>query len=454
MRQTLMLATMAVMTACGATGNTPWDQNHDGLITACEGLNPLACSATAGCERVATACTMICRDDGHGGCVPCEAVDACRPTPPSQVGCNNLPASLCAAMPMCELVQETVCSGSTTPAGPNAPGCATPPDSTQCHTTSACINRRPVQCESLSNQVCLSHPGCALGPSGVACACDSNGNCPPCVEERCVTAPPPDVCGSRDANTCAMDGRCVLESGPVCDVLCDPNGACPPCAMPQPRCVPAPPPDLCGARDQNSCAADGRCMLEPGPLCVCSPDGVCPPCAAPSVRCVPVPPVDECGARDQNSCAADGRCMLEPGPLCVCSADGVCPPCAAPSVRCVPVPPVDVCAGRDPTSCEVDGRCVIQAWACAQVCQPDGNGGCLPCNAPPALCVPAPVSRCEGIDDAAACTAAGCNLMPLGIACTTDCRDDGHGGCLPCKEFACVDPSTSGGGTPPPSPRP
>ena len=392
MRQTLMLAAMAVMAACGASGNTPWDQNHDGLITACEGLNPQACGATSGCERVPVACTMICSDDGHGGCLPsaCDtAGDSCRPTPPSQVGCNNLPASLCAAVPLCELVQETVCSGSTTPADPTAPGCMTPPDSTECHTTSSCVNRRPVQCESLTNDVCLSHPGCALEGSDVACAiaCDSNGNCPPCAlpQQRCVTAPPPDVCGSRDANTCAMDGRCVLEMGPVCDAACDPNGVCPPCAMPNPpqRCVPAPPPDLCGARAQNSCAADGQCMLEPGPICLCSPDGVCPPCAAPSVRCVPVPPTDEC-------------------------------------------------AGRDPTSCEVDGRCVIQAWACAAICQDDGHGGCLPCNAPPTVCVPAPVSRCEGIDDASACTAAGCEVMPLGIACTTDCRDDGHGGCLPC----------------------
>jgi len=410
MRQTLMLATMAVMTACGVSGNTPWDQNHDGLITACEGLNPQACAATSGCEAVPTACTMICRDDGRGGCLPsaCDtAGDSCRPTPPSPVGCNNLPPGLCAAMPMCELVQETVCSGSTTPVDSHSLGCVPPPD--DCHTTEVCVNRRPVQCESLSTSACLSHPGCALEGSDVACAiaCDANGNCPPCAvpQERCVTAPPPDVCGARDANTCAMDGRCVLEQGPLCDALCDPNGNCPPCAVP-------------------------------------------------SVRCVPAPPVDECGARDQNSCAADERCMLEPGPLCVCSSDGVCPPCAAPSVRCVPVPPVDVCAGRDPNTCEVDGRCVIQAWACAAVCQDDGHGGCLPCTAPPPQCVPAPVSRCEGIDDANACTAAGCTVMGLGVACPAVCQDDGHGDCLPCKSFVCVDGATSGGGTPPPSPRP
>ena len=66
MRQTLMVAAMAVMMSCGADGNTPWDENHDGLITACEGLNSHACDATPGCAPVPVACETALRSDGTG----------------------------------------------------------------------------------------------------------------------------------------------------------------------------------------------------------------------------------------------------------------------------------------------------------------------------------------------------------------------------------------------------
>ena len=91
------------------------------------------------------------------------------------------------------------------------------------------------------------------------------------------------------------------------------------------------------------------------------------------------------------------------------------------------------------------------AWACPAICKPDGNGGCVPCEAPPAACVPE-APRCEGLVRSS-CQAAGCTVLELGLACTTECRDDGHGGCLPCKDFVCNDPTGgTGGGTPPPQP--
>ncbi|MDP1827730.1 MAG: hypothetical protein Q8L48_30940 [Archangium sp.] len=361
MRQTLMFAAMTVMTACGASGNTPWDQNHDGLITACEGLNPQACDANDRCERTPVVCTMECRDDGHGGCLPCAGADVCRPLPPPPLfDCSHLPLNLCAATPRCEVVHAQACSGGaeapspSDPSVPPLPRCGVP----DCQTIDTCANRQPAQCESLSNDVCLSQPGCALQAFGAVCeiACDpDSGNCPPCAmpQLHCITLPPPDVCGSRDPNVCSMDGRCVLEQGAVCDAACAP--------------------------------------------------------------------------------------------------DGTCPPCAIASVRCVPAPPPDVCAGRDLNSCDFDGRCAVQAWACPAICKPDGNGGCVPCEAPPAACVPV-VSSCETNADRASCLAAGCSVIDLGLACTTECRDDGHGGCLPCKDFVCTDGSGSGGGTPPPQP--
>ena len=234
MRQTLMLATMALMTACGATGNTPWDQNHDGLISACEGLNPRACDATPGCEHSPVACTMICRDDGHGGCIPCAGGDLCRPVPPTPapLSCSQLSTSACASNPTCEVVQQTICSGHTEPTDPTVPTCGVG----TCQTVTSCVTRAPVQCEQLDSDVCLSHPGCALEGFEPACAnaCDPTGNCLPCAppQLRCVTQHPSTDCGSRDPNVCSMDGRCVLEQGPVCDAVCDPDGSCPPCATP------------------------------------------------------------------------------------------------------------------------------------------------------------------------------------------------------------------------------
>ena len=495
MKQNLLLATMALLTACGPSGTTPWDQNHDGLVTPCEGLNTQACDATTGCERTPVLCTMECRSDGHGGCLPCAGADLCRPVPPPLVlACAQLPASLCAVTARCELVQQTVCGVSTEPTDPSVPRCGTG----SCTTTQACADRAPATCESLSTAVCLTHPGCALDTFEAACAnaCDPDGVCPPCAppQQRCVTVQPPDLCELRDPTSCTMDGRCVLEQGPLC--LCSPDGVCPPSATPSLRCVPAPPPDLCGARYQSSCTIDGQCVLEQGPVCdaVCDPDGSCPPCANPSQRCVPAPAPDLCGSRDPNSCAVDGLCVLENGPACLpaCDPNGFCPPCANPSQRCVPAPAPDLCGSRDPNSCgadglcvlesgtscycdpngfcpqcanpaprcvpmcagrdlnscEVDGRCAVRAWACPAVCQDDGHGGCVPCNTPPVACVPV-VSSCSGLDRAS-CAAAGCT--PLELDCTQVCRDDGHGGCLPCPDFVCTDGSSIGGATPPPSP--
>ncbi len=285
MRQTLILSTMAVMAACTPAGNTPWDQNHDGLITACEGLNPQACDATVGCEPTPMVCTLECRDDGHGGCLPCGA-EVCRPTPPPPVfDCSQLALNVCAVTPRCEVIHPPTCGG-----GISAPEFAdqttrpTPAPPLPGH--DVCRNRQPSACEELSNDACLAQSGCALEGFGAVCdiACDPIGNCPPCAisQLRCVTIPPPDVCGSRDPNVCSIDGRCELQAW-ACPAICIPdgNGGCKPCDAPPFACVPVSP-THCAGLDPSSCEAAGCSLIELACDASCRADGNggCLPCDA------------------------------------------------------------------------------------------------------------------------------------------------------------------------------
>ena len=51
-----------------------------GQPTTCYGLDPIACSSNPSCVLDAWACTADCRDDGDGGCLPCEVPPpSCRP---------------------------------------------------------------------------------------------------------------------------------------------------------------------------------------------------------------------------------------------------------------------------------------------------------------------------------------------------------------------------------------
>jgi hypothetical protein len=42
----------------------------------CDGLDPTSCEA-AGCQATFFACTAECRDDGDGGCLPCDSGFVC-----------------------------------------------------------------------------------------------------------------------------------------------------------------------------------------------------------------------------------------------------------------------------------------------------------------------------------------------------------------------------------------
>jgi hypothetical protein len=254
MRNSWMVAAVVLVGCSAADGTKPWDQNHDGLVSACEGLNHDACAANPGCELQPTYCTMDCRDDGHGGCVPCTGGEICRPVaPPPVPDCSNLPVALCQLLPACEVVTQTMCTGvrepePTDPSVPPQHGCIGPPD--QCQTIQTCVNRPMPSCESLPVDACLAHAGCALAQQAIACPAvcqdDGNGGCvpTPCQEtqERCVSIAP--SCETRSPDTCLSTPGCALQqSDYACPAVCedDGHGGCLPCPQPEPRCVPTGP---------------------------------------------------------------------------------------------------------------------------------------------------------------------------------------------------------------------
>lgn len=349
MRQTLLFGTLMLLAACGNPGDRPWDENADGLITACEGLNPMACDATPGCEREPVACILLCRDDGHGGCLPCPQVEVCRPVlPPPPRDCAQLSASLCSFAPQCELVTEQVCDGGAAPT-PGSTDLAAPQPrcGNECFRVQRCQDRQLTACEQLSPDECLSKPGCAIvhDVAEAFAPCAPGSDCQrPEVDPlpRCITAPVPPACEQRDLGSCTIDGQCMLEQNGVCDVYCEPGQLCAPCTVGEVTCVPVRPVDQCALRDSASCDIDGRCMLESyGCPAVCEDDGAggCLPCPAPPSACVPVatPPPSRCAGLDEQSCAAAGCTVVSSDIACaaVCDLleDGGCRPC--PDFACI-----------------------------------------------------------------------------------------------------------------------
>jgi hypothetical protein len=250
MRNSWMVAVVVLVGCSAADGTRPWDQNHDGLVSACEGLNHDVCVATPGCEVEPLYCTMECRDDGHGGCMPCAASELCRPVaPPPVPDCSNLPVALCRLVPACEVMTQTLCTGvrepePTDPSVPPQHGCIGPPD--QCQTIELCVNRQPPLCESLPADTCLSQPGCALAQPEIACLaiCEDDGQggcgCLPCPAPppRCVSVP--TSCEALSADTChSVPGCALIQEDYACPAVCEDDGmgGCLPCPAPPPRCV-------------------------------------------------------------------------------------------------------------------------------------------------------------------------------------------------------------------------
>lgn len=331
-RMAWAVGAMLVAGCAGGAVERPWDKNRDGLVQACEGLSPAGCAATPGCEGQQLACTLECRSDGQGGCLPCDSF-ACLPKP--SVDCGTLDDAQCAADPRCELGDPPVCLAVCEDDGTG--GCKPSP----CDTVARCHSKPPFDCSQLPVGLCSFIPACqvvtdtyCLGVAGGPTAPDAfDGGQPRCgnddptchTVQRCENRQPlpPLTCEQLPLQACAATPGCAVESGgAVCDVACLPGSNCPPCAQPQPpRCVTVAPVG-CASRDTSRCAADGACMLESFACpAVCDDDGKggCKPCDAPPPRCVelPAPPPTSgtCEAilGDPVACQAAG-CTVEAVP--------------------------------------------------------------------------------------------------------------------------------------------
>ena len=283
MRQMAMAFVAVAVAGCGEKGLHAWDENHDGLIAQCEGLNRVACGVTPGCQGQELACILICRDDGKGGCLPCDDFQCIPQTQPS---CESLTAHQCANDPRCVVSLAT------------SPGACPPNAFCETSAVSVCQTKPP------------STPDCALIPVGV----------------------------------CSLVPACEVQDITVCSVEPDHGiGNQKPTAGCFPSCTTT---QICAARTTASC--EGR-----------------PPAA----------------------CTADPKCELQTGPVCeiACLPGQACPPCATPTQLCVTKP--SHCESRSIDQCLPADGCQVEAFACLAICEDDGNGGCLPCDAPPPRCV-------------------------------------------------------------------
>ncbi len=88
-----------------------------------------------------------------------------------------------------------------------------------------------------------------------------------------------------------------------------------------------------------------------------------------------------------DACTANPSCELQTGPVCAiaCLPGQPCPECATPKQLCVTKP--THCETRSIDQCLPADGCQVEQFACLAICEDDGNGGCLPCNAPPPRCV-------------------------------------------------------------------
>jgi len=164
----------------------------------------------------------------------------------------------------------------------------------------------------------------------------------------------------------------------------------------------------------------------------------------------PVPSTVDCAKLGATVCPLSSECRLKElwcdQATCACAAcekGKTCPPCDCPppacKYACVPKLPLlceelstgNACGAR--ADCEwTDTDC-----ACPAICQDDGKGGCVPCppcgkscrTKVPAICQQLDVAQCLGRSD--------CQWETP--ACPAICQDDGKGGCLPCDaEGGCM----------------
>lgn len=244
------------------------------------------------------------------------------------------------------------------------------------------------------------------------------------------------ACEGLSQSACGASPNCEYAVF-VCDAIAcaDPNSCVNTCPADECRPKLPPPPPSCEQLPTSVCHLFPQCVLTTQTVCWgngSNPEAVDDKDSAGSA---PVPPLDPNGS--SSGCGGGGG---------GCNTTTVC------STR-----PTD-CGSRSLATCANDGKCEVETWACLAVCEDDGKGGCLPCNAPPDRCVPAhhvpppePRPACSGIATRDACTAAGCEVREW--ECAQVCIFQGDGGCEPCG-FSCDAPAPAldGGSAPPHQP--
>lgn len=262
--RSVALALAVGVCGCGEVGaNTPWDQNGDGLVQACEGLSRSACSTTPGCAIEALACPTVCIDDGKGGCVPCDDF-RCKESLP--FSCAGLTEAQCTVDPRCELTLVPCPAAEFCPANGDC----------SCRTSAICRPKPPLDCRSLSLSQCGAVSACQV-VSYTVCAGGGSGSA--------GGAPVAADAGTADAGT--ADFRLPDDAGstqPAFDAGSEPPppGCGGGCYQVQ-QCEPRPKPSACTSRSASECSSDGRCKLEPlacAAVCLDEGDGGCWPCPA------------------------------------------------------------------------------------------------------------------------------------------------------------------------------
>jgi len=351
MRNLTWSSLVVVVAACGPGLQPPISRPQP--LTTCAALDRASCSARTDCQVEELACAAICQDDGHGGCVPCNAFRCVSVTP---AACSTLDETSCTARSDCRVEHAL---GACPPCDPSADGrfaCA------QCVSPAPrCVDATPVSCGSLDITTCGTRADCHVERSSGGLASPEAG--PVACPQSCTTD---------SAGNTACSGGCALPT-------------------PTDRCV-SNAPMRCESLDANTCSLRADCSLETLPCietCTVDPlgNGICTACDA-TPRCVTARPVDTCSGLEDSACNARPDCSLEmlacPA-VCVDDGNGGCEPCDTAAV-CVPRIPPSPCAGLDETTCNADQRCEFVTYACTQECRDDGQGGCIPCDAPPSSC--------------------------------------------------------------------
>lgn len=498
------LPLVLVVAGCGPQREEDPHRQQPVPLTTCDGLGRTDCQARSNCAVEELDCTAECRDDGHGGCLPC---DAFRCVPNTPASCDSLDENSCRSRTDCQVIEEevfclalcvpnTVCCPPIVRCAPAAPPACSTLDRNSCSARAdclgvdlacaaicvddgrggcqpcdsfQCIDRSAAACEQLDPNTCANRPDCELVSAGAPrfadeAQLDGGAAAPPYEPSQyCVTRHvPTNPCDGLDESTCSSTPGCEVIRA-VCDQYCDPSDAScsPEYCNPPAICVPT----RCENLDANTCSTHSECTLvvpECPSTCTVDDQGNtnCTPVACDfDPVCMPA----ACSALDSNQCSARPDCRLDRPSACTqtCVDDGqggrTCETDCNVAV-CVDADPTDTCSGLDIVACSARTDCRLDVVdpVCPAVCTPDGQGGCLPCE-PFRVCVPAPASPCEGLD-ANACTAdSRCEYL-VG-ACTLECIDDGQGGCVPCTPppDQCVLRSTpvagcGGGGSQPPGP--